>query len=67
MGRAAVAAEPLYAATMRPRKKIALGVGGLFVGLVLLILINSSLGVDREETFTDLHRPQIVGDQANFE
>lgn len=52
---------------MRTRHKFALAVGALFLGLVFLILINSSLGVDREETYTDLHRPQIVGDQANFE
>ena len=48
-------------------RKAGLAVGALFLGLVLLILLNSSLGVDRDETYTDLHRPQIVGDQANFE
>lgn len=52
---------------MRTRHKIGLVVGALFLGLFFLVLINSSLGVDREETYTDLHRPQIVGDQANFE
>ena len=52
---------------MKLRHKLLLAGGALFLGFVLLILINSSLGVDRDETFTDLHRPQIVGDQANFE
>ena len=45
----------------------ACGSGRCCWGCCSLILINSSLGVDSEETYTDLHRPQIVGDQANFE
>jgi hypothetical protein len=49
------------------RRKIVLWVGALLLGLLLLILINSPLGVDSDETYTDLHRPQIVGDQANYE
>ena len=52
---------------MRLRRKLVIAGGVLFLGFVFLILVNSSLGVDREETYTDLHRPQIVGDQANFE
>ena len=52
---------------MRLRRKIGLGIGALLLGLLFLVAMNSSLGVDRDETFTDLHRPQIVGDQANFE
>lgn len=52
---------------MRLLRKAGLAVAALFLGLVLLILLNSSLGVDRDETYTDLHRPQIVGQQANFE
>jgi hypothetical protein len=52
---------------MTIRLKIGLTAGVLVIGLLFLILINSSLGVDRDETFTDLHRPEIVGDQANFE
>ncbi|MDE2640869.1 MAG: hypothetical protein OXI03_09840 [Chloroflexota bacterium] len=49
------------------RRKIVLWVGALLLGLLVLILINSSLGVDSDETYTDLHRPQIVGEQANYE
>lgn len=49
------------------RRKIVLWVGALLLGLLALILINSSLGVDSDETYTDLHRPQIVGEQANYE
>ncbi len=51
---------------MRRRHKIGLGLGGLVLGLLLLILINSSLGVDRDETFTDLHRPEIVGETQSL-
>lgn len=51
---------------MRRRHKIGLGLGGLVLGLMLLILINSSLGVDRDETFTDLHRPEIVGETQSL-
>ena len=49
------------------RRKLGLWIGALLLGLLFLILMNSSLGVDSEETYTDLHRPQIVGDQANYE
>ncbi len=49
------------------RRKIVLWIGALLLGLLFLILSNSSLGVDSDETYTDLHRPQIVGDQANYE
>ena len=51
---------------MRCRHKIGLGLGGLLLGFILIILINSSLGVDREETFTDLHRPEIVGETQSL-
>ena len=54
-------------AKMGIRRKIVLCVGALLLGLLFLILINSSLGVDSDETYTDLHRPQIVGEQANYE
>ena len=49
------------------RRKIVLWVGALLLGLLVLILINRPLGVDSDETYTDLHRPQIVGEQANYE
>lgn len=34
--------------------------------LLLVIALNSSLGVDREETYTDLHRPEIVGESGSL-
>lgn len=46
---------------MTLRRKIRTVVVAVFVGLVLIILINSGLGVDAEQTFTDAHRPEIVG------
>lgn len=49
---------------MRWRSRLGKVVGALLLGLLLLIALNSGLGVDREETFTDLHRPEIVGESA---
>ena len=37
----------------------------LALGLFALILINSGLGVDRDETITDLNRPEIVGENRS--
>lgn len=48
------------------RRRLLLAGGGLFVGLALIVLLNSSLGVDREETRTDLHRPEIVGESGSL-
>jgi len=46
---------------MRVRARLtAIGIGVL-LGLIALIAINSRLGVDSDETFTDAHRPEIVG------
>ena len=50
---------------MRLKRRLLLTAGGLVLGLFLLILINSPLGTDRDETFTDLHRPEIVGESAS--
>ena len=46
---------------MPMRRKLGLWIGALLLGLLFLILINSSLGVDSEETYTDLHRPPDRG------
>ncbi len=51
---------------MRLRRRALYVAGGLFLGLVLIIVLNSSLGVDRDETFTDLRRPEIVGESASL-
>ncbi len=51
---------------MRRRTKLALAAGGLGLAYLFLVLLNTSLGVDREETQTDLRRPEIVGEtQSN--
>ncbi len=34
--------------------------------LFLVIVLNSSLGVDSEVTFTDVHRPEIVGESGSL-
>ena len=51
---------------MRLKRRLLLSLGGLFVGFIFLLLINSSLGTDRDETFTDLHRPEIVGESGSL-
>jgi hypothetical protein len=47
------------------RRKLRLAVSALVLGMVVIVLLNSRLGVDREETFTDLHRPEIVGESQS--
>ena len=51
---------------MALRRKIGLTLGLMLLGLLGLIAINSGLGVDRDETFTDLHRPEIVGNDRSL-
>lgn len=51
---------------MALRRKIRIVFVAVFVGLALIILINSSLGVDSEQTFTDAHRPEIVGQDRSL-
>ena len=49
----------------RRRTKLALAAALFFLGMLFLILMNSSLGVDREETLTDLRRVEIVGEEQS--
>ncbi len=49
---------------MKLRQRLMLIGGALFAGLLLIIVLNS-FGVDRDETFTDLHRPEIVGESQS--
>ena len=46
------------------RLKLAIAGAAVLLGLVIVILLNSRLGVDRDETITDLNRPEIVGDRS---
>jgi hypothetical protein len=50
---------------MAIRRRLKLTAGAIALGLLLIIVLNSSLGVDRDETFTDLHRPEIVGESQS--
>jgi hypothetical protein len=50
---------------MALRRKLGLTVSALVLGIIVIVLLNSGLGVDREETFTDLHRPEIVGESQS--
>ncbi len=50
---------------MHLKRRLLFSISGVILGLIFLILINSSLGPDRDETFTDLHRPEIVGESAS--
>ena len=50
---------------MAIRRRLKLTVGAIALGLLLIIVLNSPLGVDRDETFTDLHRPEIVGESQS--
>ena len=46
------------------RRQTKLIIAAVLFGLILIffLLLNSSLGVDRDETITDRNRPQIVGE-----
>ncbi len=50
--------------TIPVRRQTKLIIAAALFGLILIffLLLNSSLGVDRDETITDRNRPQIVGE-----
>ena len=50
---------------MTARRTLRLTVALMVVGFILILLLNSRFGVDRDETFTDLHRPEIVGESQS--
>ncbi len=47
---------------MRLRRVLLITVGSIFFVLLMIILIQSGLGVDSDETITDSNRPEIVGE-----
>ncbi len=51
---------------MNVRRPLLFVGGGLIALLFLVIVLNSSLGVDSEVTFTDVHRPEIVGESGSL-
>ena len=47
------------------RRKAKLAISLVVASMLMIVLLNSGLGVDRDETFTDLHRPEIVGESQS--
>ena len=45
----------------RVRKPLLIAVGAVIIGMLLIVVLQSGLGVDSEVTITDSHRPEIVG------
>lgn len=51
-----------YTGGMRLRRYLLISVGSILFVLLMIILIQSGLGVDSDVTITDSNRPEIVGD-----
>ena len=47
---------------MRLRRLLLISLGSVIFVLLVIILIQSGLGVDSDVTITDSNRPEIVGD-----
>ena len=47
---------------MRRQTKLIIAAALAGIAFILFLLLNSSLGVDSDETITDRNRPQIVGE-----
>ena len=45
----------------RMRKPLLIVIGAVIVGMLLIVVLQSGLGVDSDVTITDSHRPEIVG------
>ena len=45
----------------RVRKPLLIALGSLVLLILLIIVLQSGLGVDSDVTITDSHRPEIVG------
>ncbi|MCY3558757.1 MAG: hypothetical protein OXH13_08950 [Chloroflexi bacterium] len=45
----------------RVRKIVLILVGAAVLLMLLIVVLQSGLGVDSDETITDSHRPEIVG------
>ena len=44
------------------RRPLLIVVGSIIFVMLLIVVLQSGLGVDSDETITDSHRPEIVGD-----
>ena len=45
----------------RLRKPVLILIGGIVLVMLLIVILQSGLGVDSDDTITDSHRPEIVG------
>ena len=45
----------------RLRKPLIIAVGSVILVMLLIVVLQSGLGVDSDDTITDSHRPEIVG------
>ena len=45
----------------RLRRPLFFVIGGIVLLMLLIVILQSGLGVDSEDTITDSHRPEIVG------
>ena len=61
-GLAAQAARGDRLGGMRLRRLLLISLGSVIFVLLVIILIQSGLGVDSDVTITDSNRPEIVGD-----
>ena len=46
----------------RVRKTVLILAGAVILLMLLIVVLQSGLGVDNDVTITDSHRPEIVGD-----
>ncbi len=46
----------------RIRKPLLIAVGAIVLMMMLIVILQSGLGVDSDDTITDSQRPEIVGD-----
>lgn len=45
----------------RLRRPLVIAIGSVILVMLLIVVLQSGLGVDSDETITDSHRPEIVG------
>lgn len=58
LGTATALASRLWS---RIRKPLLIILGSLILLILVIVVLQSALGVDSEDTITDSHRPEIVG------
>ncbi len=58
----AAASRTLGPLGRRLRRPLMILIGGIVLLMLLIVVLQSGLGVDNDVTITDSHRPEIVGD-----